>query len=138
MALSNLFNRFHKQISNLSIYFLAALIPTLLSLVSNPFLAKNLSPEDYAIIGYYAAFNSLFGPLVNFYLLHYYTKRFYELSDEGRVRLKATLYRALIFFSLALTMLVILILFVYINVFSWMFVGLGNIFDKFDDNLLFN
>lgn len=118
MVITDLFNKFHKQISNLSIYFLAALIPTILSLVSNPFLSKNLSPEDYAITGYYAAFNSLFGPLVNFYLLHYYTKRFYELNEEERMRLKATLFRALIFFSLGLSLLVILVLLLYMCVFN--------------------
>lgn len=103
-------SKFRQQISNLSIYFLAALIPMILSLVSNPFLAKNLSPEDYAIIGYYSAFVTLFSPLINFYLLHYYTKRFYELNEDGRLLLKATLYRALIFFSLILTILAILLL----------------------------
>ena len=77
-------SKFRQQISNLSIYFLASLIPMILSLVSNPFLAKNLSPEDYAIIGYYSAFVTLFSPLINFYLLHYYTKRFYALDANGR------------------------------------------------------
>lgn len=103
-------SKFRQQISNLSIYFLAALIPMILSLVSNPFLAKNLSPEDYAIIGYYSAFVTLFSPLINFYLLHYYTKRFYELDEDGRVLLKATLYRVLIFFSFILTFLTIFLL----------------------------
>lgn len=103
----------HTQITNLSIYFLAALIPMILSLVSNPFLAKNLSPEDYAIIGYYSAFNSLFGPLINFYLLHYYTKRFYELDTEKRKILKATLFRALIFFSAFLSLIALVLLYFY-------------------------
>lgn len=104
---------FKQQISNLSIYFLAALIPMILSLVSNPFLAKNLSPEDYAIIGYYSAFVTLFSPLINFYLLHYYTKRFYELDEDGRIVLKATLYRALIFFSLILSLIAMILMAVY-------------------------
>lgn len=103
----------HTQITNLSIYFGAALIPMILSLVSNPFLAKNLSPEDYAIIGYYSAFNSLFGPLINFYLLHYYTKRFYELDTEKRKILKATLFRALIFFSAFLSLIALVLLYLY-------------------------
>lgn len=110
MKIFDLYKRFQKQISNLSIYFLAALIPMALSLISNPFLAKNLSPEDYAIIGYYSAFVTLFSPLINFYLLHFYTKRFYELDSEGRNTLKATLYRALIFFSLILTIAAVILL----------------------------
>lgn len=110
MTSFHILSKFKQQISNLSIYFLAALIPMILSLVSNPLLAKNLSPEDYAIIGYYSAFVTLFSPLINFYLLHYYTKRFYELDEDGRISLKATLYRALIFFSFILTFLTILLL----------------------------
>lgn len=110
MKVFDLFKKSKKQISNLSVYFLAALVPMILSLVSNPFLAKNLSPEDYAIIGYYSAFVTLFSPLINFYLLHFYTKRFYELDVDGRNILKATLYRALIFFSLLLTLGAIILL----------------------------
>ncbi len=106
------------QVSNLSTYFLAALIPMLFSLVSNPFLAKNMSSEDYAITGYYSAFNSLFSPLVNFYLLHYYTKRFYELSEEGRMELKATLFRALILFSAVLALISLLVLYIYREYFN--------------------
>lgn len=110
MKLFELYQKFKIQLSNLSIYFFAALVPMLLSLVSNPFLANNLSPEDYAIIGYYSAFVTLFSPLINFYLLHYYTKRFYELDEKGRNVLKATLYRALIYFSLILAVIAMVIL----------------------------
>lgn len=103
------------HLANLSIYFLASLIPMALSLISNPFLAQNLSPKDYAIIGYYSAFVTLFSPLINFYLLHYYTKRFYELDEKGRDNLKATLFRALIFFSLLLTIVAVVLLSLYVS-----------------------
>ena len=104
---------FKSQGKNLSLYFLAALIPMLLSLIINPFLAKNLSPDDYAIIGYYGAFNTLFSPLVNFYLIHYYTKRYFELDEQGRLELKATLFKALILFSFILTIVAIALIFFY-------------------------
>lgn len=113
MKIRSIINKSRSQVTNMSLYFLAALIPMVLSLVSNPFFARNLSPEDYAIIGYYSAFVILFGPLINFYLLHFYTKRFYELDAEGRDLLKATLYRALIFFSLFLTFIAVLLLCAY-------------------------
>lgn len=105
--------KFKTQIMNLSIYFVAALIPMILSLLSNPFIAKNLSPTDYAIVGYYTAFNTLFGPFVSFYLLHYYTKRFYELNEEKRKELKATIFKSLIVFSLLLTSLALIIIYIY-------------------------
>lgn len=118
MLLADYFKRFSKQIKNLSVYFLAALIPMVLSFISNPFIAKNMESEDYAIVGYYTAFNSLFGPLVNFYLLHYYTKRFYELTEERRKELKATLFYSLIFFSVVMFLVSLAVLYGYKTIFN--------------------
>lgn len=106
-------NKFKKQITNLSIYMLAAMIPMILSLLANPFIAKNLSPTDYAIVGYYTAFNTLFGPFVNFYLLHYYTKKFYELNADERFTLKSTIFKSLIYFSFVLAFVVFILLYIY-------------------------
>ena len=88
-----------KYSKNIGTYFSASLIPMILSLVANPFIAKNMDPEDYAIVGYYASFTTLIQPLVTFYMLHFYTKRFYELDEEGRRELRSTLMKALIWFS---------------------------------------
>ena len=52
--------KYKLYIQNLSLYFLASLIPMFLQVISNPFFAMNLSPEDYAIIGYYTSLNVLF------------------------------------------------------------------------------
>lgn len=111
-------NKFRKQIINLSIYMLAAMIPMILSLLANPFIAKNLSPTDYAIVGYYTAFNTLFGPFVNFYLLHYYTKRFYELNADERLKLKSTIFKSLIYFSFILAFFVFILLYTYTVLFN--------------------
>lgn len=112
------YKRFQKQITNLSIYFVASLIPMLLSLLINPFIAKNMSPTDYAIVGYYSAFSSLFTPLINFYLLHYYTKRYFELTQDKRQELRATLFKSLIVFSFLLFLVALAILFVYTKWFN--------------------
>ena len=92
-------NRYQKQAANLSIYLLASLIPMMLSVLINPLIALNMSAEDFAIVGYYTAFNTLFTPVVTFYLTHYYTKKFFELSDERRKYLKSTILISLITFS---------------------------------------
>lgn len=94
--------RFYTHIQNLGIYLLASLIPMMVSMVCNPFVAKNMSPTDYAITGYYTAFNSLLFPLVSFFLINYYTKRYFEFDDENRKIVKATIFKMLIFFSLIL------------------------------------
>jgi len=77
----------------------------ILNLVSNPFMAMNMEPEDYAIVGYYASFTTLLQPFITFYMLHYYTKRYYELDEEGRRELRSTLMKALIWFSALLSII---------------------------------
>ena len=83
-GLRGIIERSHRQVANLGVYFMASLVPMVLSLAANPLLASNLSPEDYSIIGYYSAFTVLFTPFVTFYLLNYYTKRYYELTPDRR------------------------------------------------------
>ena len=113
MRAIKLADHFKKYSANLSIYFLASLVPMLLSLVSNPFIAKNMSPHDYAIVGYYSAFITLFTPFINFFFIHYYTKKFYELTEQDRVKLKATIFKSFLSLSFLMTLAAIIILFLY-------------------------
>ena len=80
----------------------------LLNMVINPLIAINMSPADYAIVGYYTAFNTLISPIILFYMLHFYNKCFFELNEENRIRLKATIFKALIVFSGILSVLCLL------------------------------
>lgn len=105
--------KFKKQIQNLSIYLLASLIPMMVSMICNPFVAKNMSPTDYAITGYYSAFNSLLFPFVSFYLINYYTKRYFEFDDQRRAIVKATIFKMLIFFSLLLFLIALVGVYIY-------------------------
>ena len=99
-------------------YFAASLIPMLLMALVNPLLALNMSPEDYAVYGYYNSFTALITPVIVFYMLHYYSKRYYEISPEDRVRLKAMLFKALIFFSAAVSIVCLALLYVYLRLFN--------------------
>lgn len=100
---------------NLVTYTSASLIPMLLNLIANPFIAKNMSPEDYAITGYFTSFNTLISPIIIFYLIHYYTKSYFTLDEEGRLKLKATIFKALIFFSFGIAMLCFIAIAVYMT-----------------------
>ena len=102
-----------KYAKNIGTYFSASLIPMILSLVSNPFIAQNMEPEDYAIVGYYASFTTLLQPFIVFYMLHYYTKCFYEFDEEGRMELRSTLMKALIWFSGVLAIISLVGLIIY-------------------------
>lgn len=111
-------NKIFTYIKHISTYFGASLIPMALMLAINPLIALNMSPEDYAITGYYSSFNSLISPLIVFYMLHYYNKRFFELDEVGRLQLKALLFKAVTAFSFVVSVLCFLALFGYIKIFN--------------------
>ncbi|MGN1046426.1 MAG: lipopolysaccharide biosynthesis protein [Candidatus Cryptobacteroides sp.] len=98
-------DRFVKYAKSVGTYFGATLIPMVLMALVNPLIAMNMSPEDYAVSGYYSSFAALFSPVIVFYLINYYNKRYYETSLEERLRLRALLFKALIFFSGAVSLL---------------------------------
>lgn len=111
-------NSLLKYIKQLSHYFSASLIPMILNLVINPLVSLNMDPEDFAIVGYYTSFSALISPIIAFYMLHYYNKRYFELDESGREHLRALLFKALIFFSFAVSVLCLLILLFYIKNFT--------------------
>ena len=103
-------------LKQLSHYFSASLIPMLLNLLINPLVALNMDPEDFAIIGYFTSFSTLITPIIAFYMIHYYNKRYFELNEDGREHLRALLYKSLIFFSFAVTLVCLLALILYVRV----------------------
>jgi len=110
--------RFLAYSKNIGIYFSASLIPMILSLAMNPLVALNMDPKDYAITGFYNSFNTLISPLIVFYMLHYYTKSFYEVNEEERLKLKATIFKGLIYFSGLLSILSFFGILCYIKFFN--------------------
>lgn len=112
------FSKYTKYTKTIGQYFGASLIPMLVSLAINPLVAMNMSPEDYAVVGYYSSFSTLLSPLIMFYMLHYYTKCYFEVDDEGRKRLRAMLVQSLIWFSGLITLCCLIGLFGYISIFN--------------------
>ena len=107
-----------KYTKHIFVYFGASIIPMLLQLAINPLIAMNMSPEDYAITGYYTSFNTLISPLIIFYMLHYYNKRFYEMDEQGRYMLKALIFKSILSFSFLITILCFIALYCYTNWFG--------------------
>ena len=99
-------------------YFSASLIPMLLNLAINPLVALNMEPEDFAITGYFTAFSTLISPIIAFYLIHFYNKRYFELDETGREYLRAVLFKALIFFSFIVAIVCLLVILIYIKFIS--------------------
>lgn len=111
-------NKYLTYIKHISTYFGASLIPMILMLAVNPLIALNMSPEDYAITGYYSSFNNLIGPVIIFYMLHYFNKRYFELDEAGRLQLKALLFKAVTAFSFVVSVLCFFALLGYIKIFN--------------------
>lgn len=91
--------KYSKHLKNLGTYFGASIIPMILGLVTNPWIAKNMGPNDYAISGYYTSFNALLQPIIVFYMVHYFIKEFYRLDEVGRKYLFAVIAKSLMWFS---------------------------------------
>lgn len=116
--MNKIIKKYASYIKNILLYFGASLIPMLLSLASNPLVAMNMSPEDYAITGYYTSFSTLLSPLVVFYMIHYYTKRYFEVSKDERENLRALLLKSLIYFSGVVSIICFFALWGYIKFFN--------------------
>lgn len=102
----------------LTTYFGASIIPMALSLIANPWIAKNMNPEDYAISGYYTSFSSLIQPIIAFYMIHYYIKEYFRLEESARQKLFAVIAKACMWFSGAVSVLCFLALFGYLKFFN--------------------
>lgn len=111
-------NKFRGHIKHLGIYLLASLIPMVISVLLNPLIALNMSPSDYAIVGYYTAFNTLLAPIITFYLTHYYTKKYFEYEDDRRRALKSTIFKTLISLSFGVTLVLFFGLYGYSAIFN--------------------
>lgn len=72
--------RYKKYIETSFWYLGSSLLVALIGIAINPLMAKNLSSEDYAIIGYFTSFNLLILPLLHLNLMTYYLRNFYRVS----------------------------------------------------------
>ena len=82
-----------------SIYLSASLISSFLSILINPLLAMNLSPEDYAVSTYYSSFGLLYGPVMAFFITDFYLRKYYLLSKEDLFILKGNVIKIFLVFS---------------------------------------
>ncbi len=96
----------YKSYLNTSFLYLgSSLCVSLIGILINPILAKNLSHEDYAIIGYFTSFQLLLIPLIGFNLTTYYLRNYSRIAEDKRQIVSDTILIGLIvigFFSLVL------------------------------------
>ena len=116
---TNLFGAFlniRNQLKNLSLYLFASILTSLIGVLLNPFLAINLSPKDYAIIGYFTSFNTLILPILSFSLLSYYSRNYFKINEEDRQSVLDTLIVIQILFGLLGLLFVLFGFYVYMDV----------------------
>ncbi len=106
-------NKYVQRLSAFLQYFGSTLFVAAIQICINPMLAKNLSPEDYAVIGYFSSFNLLLTPFITFFLTNFFIQRFFSVSESERASIKATVVKMFIYFSFALSALSVLALYVY-------------------------
>lgn len=90
MYIISLYSRFRGYLKNAGLYFISSFVSALIGVLLNPLLALNLSPEDYAILGYYSSFTLLVLPLLHCCLLSYYARQYYFIDENKREQLGNT------------------------------------------------
>lgn len=85
------YSKYSLYFKSASIYLFASLFAAGIKILINPLMAKNLTHEDYAIIGYFSSFSILFLPILTFMVFAYYQRNFYLVSDEKRQRIANTI-----------------------------------------------
>lgn len=113
--MNSFISKYKSYAMSAGLYMLASLIPALLSLVTNPWIAKNMTPSDYAVVSYYTSFNSLFTPIIGFFAIDYYLRRYYRVSEEERFRLKGNIIKFFLLLSGLTSALCLLGLFVFVT-----------------------
>lgn len=110
--------RYQKVIKDTGYYLLASVLPMILLIVINPLLAKNLEPEDYAIIGYISSFSIIVTSLVSFFIMRYYFVQYFKIDAIELDKIKITIVQSLLLFSLFMSIVIIGCIAIYHNVFN--------------------
>ena len=89
------YSKYKVYLQSSFLYLFSALFSAALGLLINPFMAKNLSPEDYAIMGYFNSFCIIIMPIMNFSLITYYLRNYYKIEEDQRQKVVDTILIAL-------------------------------------------
>jgi O-antigen/teichoic acid export membrane protein len=104
------------HLQNLSLFLLATIISSSINALINPFLAANLSPKDYAIIGYFLSFNTLISVIISFSLLSYYSRSYFKIREDERQLVLNTLLISQLLFGFIMLFFVFVGFYFYMNI----------------------
>lgn len=113
--LQDYYSRYKLYFQSASLYLLATLISSAIKIIINPVMARNLSHEDYAIIGYFGSFSILFLPLINFSIVTYYLSKYFTFPEEKRERVSNTILISLLGFGSFSSIIVLTGFYIYLT-----------------------
>ena len=109
----NLVSQYKIYFKSSFLYLSSSLFMAAIGIVINPFMAKNLSPDDYAIIGYFSSFNLIILPILNFSLISYYLRNYYKIPNERRQIVSDTILIALLVYGFVALVLACVVFYFY-------------------------
>ncbi|MDP8207328.1 MAG: oligosaccharide flippase family protein [Candidatus Electryonea clarkiae] len=99
IKLKGLLERYKVYYQSASLYLLPTVIMTAVKVVTNPFMARNLSPEDYAVMGYFSSFIIIFQQILNFSVITYFLANYYKIPEKRRQIVSDTILIALLVYG---------------------------------------
>ena len=108
-------SRIKTYLETAGLYLIASLISSVLTMLINPLMAMNLSPEDYAVSTYYVSFGQLYGPVLGFFMIDYYLRKYYLLNKEELFVLKGNIIKFFLYFSGVVSLICLLGLFAFVK-----------------------
>lgn len=117
-SLNQIYSKYKIYLSSGGLYLFSSLFTAIVAIAINPFLAKNLSPDDYAILGYFSSFNLVVLPLLNFSLITYYLRNYYRIPDDRKQIVSDTILIALLVYGFVALIAVSFIFYLYFRIFN--------------------
>lgn len=109
------FQGHRNSMKNMGYYLMASFIPMLINLFLSPLYSLNLKAEDFAIVGYFASFQALIGPLMLFEMHQNYMREYYFRNDEERKSLRSTMFTTFLIFPFVIMILSLVGLYIYMD-----------------------
>ena len=117
-SLNQIYSKYKIYLSSGGLYLFSSLFTAIVAIAINPFLAKNLSPDDYAILGYFSSFNLVVLPLLNFSLITFYLRNYYRIPDDRKHIVSDTILIALLVYGFVALIAVSFIFYLYFRIFN--------------------
>ena len=113
--IKSLFTEYRVYFKSTFLYLFSSLFTAAIGIGINPFLALKLSPEDYAIIGYFNSFNFIVLPILNFSLITYFLKNYFKIPDDRKQAVTDTLLVSLLVYGLFALIIICSIFYFYLH-----------------------